>query len=62
MFGLSTVLEEVAHVAAAIIGLLDCAVIAYGVARGAVTLTRLELAAWRSDDSTPRAELRRDLG
>ncbi len=62
MFGLSTVLEEVAHVAAAIIGLLGCAVIAYGVTRGAVTLTRLELAAWRSGDSAPRAELRRDLG
>ncbi len=62
MFGLSTVLEQVAHVAALIIGLLGCVVIVYGVARGAAALARLELAAWRSGDLVGRAELRRDLG
>ena len=62
MFGLSTLLQEVAHVAAAIIGLLGCIVLAYGVTRGVVALARLELTSWRSADAARRAELRRDLG
>ena len=55
---LAEALAELAHLVSTLVGLLGCAIIVYGVARGLFGLVRAELRGTPGD----RPQLRRDLG